>query len=108
MRMISTRSLTVAVLAATLMLVGCPKGGIPGGGDLPGGGKVPGGIGGGLDANACGGYAASEAGRKLKAFFIAIQNLDTTVQATVDVLKTICVMMGEELKMSPGDLKGET
>jgi modification target Cys-rich repeat protein len=108
MRMISQRSLTVvAVIAAAAILVGCPKGGVPGGGDLPGGGKIPGGVGGGLDPDACGGYAASEAGRKLKAFLTATQRLDATMKSTIDVVKTSCVMMGEELRMPAGQLKGD-
>jgi hypothetical protein len=107
MHMISQRSLTVvAVFTAALMIAGCPKGGVPGTGDLPGGGKVPGGMG-GLDPDACGGYAASEAGRKLRAFFQATKQLDATVQATVDVLGTSCKMMGEELRMGAGQLDGD-
>jgi hypothetical protein len=108
MRMNSKRSLIVTVLTATLlMLAGCPKGGIPGGKDLPGGGKVPGGLGGGLDPDACTGLASSDPGRKLRAFLEATKQLDATMQATVDVVKTSCVMMGEELKMAPGDLEGD-
>jgi len=107
MRMISARSFSVAALAATLMLAGCPKGGIPGGDKIPGGGKVPGGMGGGLDPDACGGYAASEAGRKIHAFLQATATLDTKLKETVDVMKTSCVMMGNELHMSAGQLDGD-
>jgi len=108
MRMISQRSFSVVMLAAALILTGCPKGGLPGGDKIPGGGKVPGGIGGGLDPDACGGYAATDAGRKLKAFLSATQQLDATMQSTIEVVKTSCVMMGEELHMAPADLQGET
>jgi hypothetical protein len=108
MRIISHRSFTVAVLAATLMLAGCPKGGLPGGDKIPGGGKVPGGMGGGLDPDACGGYAASEAGRKLHAFLSATKTLDDTFKSTVEVLKTSCVMMGNELGMTKSQLDGDT
>ena len=107
MRMNSKRSLTITLLTATLMLAGCPKGGIPGGKDLPGGGKIPGGLGGGLDPDACTGLASTDPGRKLRAFLEATKQLDATMQATVDVVKTSCVMMGEELKMAPGDLQGD-
>jgi len=110
----SRRCWTITILTASLWLAGC-KGGLPTAGDL-GAGKVPGGslpsgitsMGGGLDPNACGAYAANQAGRKLKAFLTATQRLDETVQKTVDVLKTSCTMMGEELHMMPSELAGET
>jgi hypothetical protein len=104
MRMTSQRSLTVALLAATLMLAGCPKGGM---GKIPGGGKVPGGIGGGVDPDACTGLASSDPGRKLRAFLEETKQLDAKMQETVDIVKTSCVMMGEELHMAPGDLEGK-
>jgi hypothetical protein len=104
MRLISTRYLPLAVLTATMMLAGCPKGGVPGSGDLPGGGKVPGGIPGGD----CGEYATNDAGRKIKAFLDATKQLDATVKQTVDVVGESCRMMGQELQMSAGDLDGDT
>jgi hypothetical protein len=111
MRTLSLRNLVVA--AALALVAGCPGGAkLPGGGglpnkpDVPGGGDVPGGlpVGGGLDPGACGNYAASDAGRKLKMFLTATQDLEKTVVETAEIVKTSCKMMGKELGMPPGEL----
>jgi len=105
------RTASLAAVAALVALSGCPKGKLPGGGGLPGGGNVPGGLPTGsskVDPNTCGNYAVSDAGRKLKAFLEATVELDKAVTETEQVVKTSCKIMGQELKMAPGDLEGET
>src|SRR5262245_48537462 len=98
----ATRMLAVAAAAAALITMsGCPGGA----GGLPG---VPGGGSGKVDPNTCGNYAASDAGRKLKAFFEATVELNDAVVRTEAVVKESCRIMGEELKMPPGDLEGQT
>lgn len=100
-------------------LAGCPKGGkgLPGGGNVPGGGNipgsdsVPGGLGGSsgmVDPNTCGNYAADEAGRRFKAFLVAVQDLQAATDSTVKVVRESCVILGNELGMTPADLEGET
>src|SRR6185436_17012417 len=77
---------------------------------VPGGGKVPGGLGGSsgmVDPNTCGNYAAMEAGARLKAFLLAVQDLEKATEETVKVVKASCITLGNELGMSEGDLKGE-
>jgi hypothetical protein len=69
---------------------------------------VPGGAASRVDPNTCGNYAASDAGRKLKAFLQATTDLNDAVIRTEQVVKTSCVMMGEELGMAPGQLSGKT
>ena len=106
------------VLAASVALFGCPKGGKGPGGlgvpdkpNVPGGDKVPGGLGGSsgmVDPNTCGNYAASEAGRRFKVFLEAIQDMSKTAEETVKVVKQSCVMLGTEIGMIPADLEGET
>jgi hypothetical protein len=61
-----------------------------------------------VDPETCGNYAVTDAGRKLKAFLEATVELQATVQSTEEVVKTSCVMMGNELKMPPGALEGIT
>lgn len=80
---------------------------VPGGGSVPSTPAVPGGLGGAsgeVDPNTCGNYAATDAGAKLKAFLQATKDLETTTAETAKVVKQSCVMMGQELGMSPGDL----
>jgi hypothetical protein len=90
------RSLWVAVCAATVIaLAGCP-----------GGPKVPG-RSNGVDPNTCGNYAASDAGRKLKAFLEATVRVDTEAQRLVNVVGESCAIMGRELGMADGELKGD-
>lgn len=98
---------------AAAFLAGACGGKLPGGHSVPGGGNVPsapavpGGLGGAsgeVDPNTCGNYAASDAGAKLKAFLQATKDLETTTAETAKVVKQSCVMMGQELGMSPGDL----
>jgi hypothetical protein len=111
------RTASLAAVAALVALTGCPKGKMPGGhalpssGSVPGGGNVPGGVPGAsskVDPDTCGNYAVSDAGRKLKAFLQATVELDKAVTETEQVVKTSCKIMGQELKMAPGDLEGET
>jgi modification target Cys-rich repeat protein len=95
---------------ALATLAGCPKGKLPGGGGMPGGG-VPGGLGGEsgmVDPNSCGNYAASDAGRKLKDFLVATQQLQTTTENTVKVVRESCIILGKEIGMIEADLNGET
>ena len=98
---------------AAAFLAGACGGKLPGGQSVPGGGSVPstpavpGGLGGAsgeVDPNTCGNYAATDAGAKLKAFLQATKDLETTTAETAKVVKQSCVMMGQELGMSPGDL----
>ncbi len=101
-------------------MAGCPKGGAGPGGlggglpsrdSVPGGGSVPGGLGGSsgmVDPNTCGNYAASEAGRRFKAFLQATLDLQVQTEETVKVVKQSCVMIGQEIGMTPADLEGET
>ncbi|NVB83015.1 MAG: hypothetical protein HOV81_31850 [Kofleriaceae bacterium] len=56
-----------------------------------------------VDPNTCGNYAASEAGARLKAFLMAVQDLEKQSQETVEVVKTSCKMMGNELGMTDAD-----
>jgi modification target Cys-rich repeat protein len=97
------------LIAVVLTLAAC-GGKLPGGKGVPGGDKVPGGAPGGLggssgmvDPNTCGNYAASEAGARLKAFLLAIQDLEKRSVETVQVVRTSCKMMGNELGMTDAD-----
>jgi modification target Cys-rich repeat protein len=102
--MINSRLLMAACAVALIGLAGCPKGKVPGG--VPG---VPGGGGGGgVDPNSCGNYAASDAGRKLKAFLQATADLQATTDATVKVVRESCEIIGKEIGMTEADFKGET
>lgn len=96
MRTLPARTLFVAACAAAVVaLTGCP-----------GGPKIPGRGGSGVDPNTCGNYAASDAGRKLKAFFEATVKLDTETQRVVNIIGESCAIMGRELGMAGGDLEG--
>ena len=108
MHIVSSRLVFASSILALATLAGCPKGKVPGG--MPGGG-VPGGLGGEsgmVDPNSCGNYAVSDAGRKLKDFLIATQQLQTTTENTVKVVRESCAIIGRELGMVPTDLEGET
>jgi hypothetical protein len=72
----------------------------------PGGPKVPG-RSNGVDPNTCGNYAAQDAGRKLKAFLEATVKVDTEAQRLVNVVGESCAIMGRELGMADGELKGQ-
>lgn len=97
MRTLPARSLFIAACAAAVIaLTGCP-----------GGAKIPGQGGSGVDPNTCGNYAASDAGRKLKAFFEATVKLDAEAQRVVNIVGESCAIMGKELGMADGELKGE-
>ena len=100
------------VVVSGLALVAC-GGKLPGGHnmpskpDVPSTPTVPGGASGEVDPNTCGNYAASDAGAKLKIFLQATKDLQTQTVETAKVVKQSCVMMGQELGMSPGDLGGD-
>jgi hypothetical protein len=103
-----------SLILVTLLVAACGKvpgaGGLPGGGSIPGSDKLPPGVGGEnalLDPNACGGYASSDAGRKLKAFLMATQDLEKATTETVDVVKQSCILVGNEIGMTDADYKGE-
>lgn len=106
--------LVVASLFATAALAACPGGkGLPGKPNIPGGDKVPGGVPGvgpdaALDPGACGGYASSDAGRKLKAFLEATQAVEKAAVETAEVVKNSCIIIGNEIGMTEADYKGET
>jgi hypothetical protein len=86
----------VAIMMAVLVgtLAGCP-----------GGPKIPGRGGSKVDPNTCGNYAASDAGRKLKAFLEATVKLEETVKGIEVEVRTGCDAMAKELGV---DAKGET
>jgi modification target Cys-rich repeat protein len=102
MHIVSSRLVFASSIMALATLAGCPKGKVPGG--LPGGG----GSSGMVDPNSCGNYAVSDAGRKLKDFLVATQQLQATTESTVKVVRESCVILGTELGMVPADLEGET
>lgn len=105
----NTRLLLATALVAVTTITGCPKGGVPSLPARPGAlENAPGMSSGEVDPNTCGNYAAVDAGRKLKAFLQATKDLQTTTEETVKVVKQSCVMMGQELGLSPVDLQGET
>ena len=90
-----------AILAVSLAaMTGCP-GGVPSKPAIPGRAS-------GVDPNTCGNYAASDAGRKLKAFFEAVVRLDAAVKDTENYVRDSCGAMGKELGMAEADLKGDT
>ncbi len=109
-------SLILAASLVALLAAGCPKKGpgglgVPDKPNVPGSDKVPGGLGGSsgmVDPNTCGNYAASEAGRRFKAFLEALMDMQKTAEETVKVVKQSCVMLGTEIGMIPADLEGET
>ena len=68
---------------------------------------MPGGASGEVDPNTCGNYAASDAGAKLKIFLQATKDLQATAIETAKVVKESCIMMGNELGMSPDALGGD-
>jgi hypothetical protein len=113
-KMRASKILVLAVVAALAACGGKLPGGVggdkvPGGDKIPAGGGVPGGLGGSsgmVDPNTCGNYAASEAGARLKAFLVSIQDLERQANETVEVVKTSCKMMGRELGMVDGDFEG--
>lgn len=104
----------LVVLVGVAILGGCPGGkGLPGGGKVPGGdtlGKVPGVPGGGnsglVDPNSCGNYAAEAAGKRLKAFLVATQELEKVTKETAEVVKNSCKILGTELGMADADYGG--
>jgi modification target Cys-rich repeat protein len=96
MRTLPARSLWLATCAAAVLaLTACP-----------GGTKIPG-RSNGVDPNTCGNYAAEDAGRKLKAFLEATVKVDTEAQRLVNVVGESCAIMGRELGMADGELKGD-
>jgi modification target Cys-rich repeat protein len=91
----TSTSFFAVVTAIALAATGCKN--IPGSG---GGSKV--------DPNSCGNYAVSDAGRKLHGFLEATVALENASIEVESVVKSSCVIMGQELKMNDGDLKGST
>ena len=61
-----------------------------------------------VDPNACGNYATTNIGKKIKAFLTTAKALDKAVTEAENHVKLACVAMGKELKMSDGDLEGDT
>lgn len=109
------RVLVATVTVAFASLAGCGGKGLPGAPKVPGSDKIPGGVpgvGGGesglVDPNTCGNYAASEAGKKLKAFLVATQDVEKATEETVNVVKQSCITLGNELGMTEADYRGET
>ncbi len=92
----------LALSALLLSTAGCP-GGLPSKPDVP---DVPGGGSGGLDPSACGSYASTDIGKKVKAFLEATMALDKAVKESQDYVLETCKLMGAELGMS--DLDGDT
>lgn len=93
MRRVGKTFLIGASIAAVVLAIG----GCPGGGGLPGGPGIPGKGGGDVNPNACGAYAASEAGAKIKAFLQATKDLNAAVMDTEMQVKKACAAMGKEL-----------
>ena len=86
------------MLLSVLALTGCPKGGIPG---------VPGSAGASdVDPESCGNYAATDAGKKLKAFLKATMAINEAVIEAEAEMKVSCAAMAAELGVSEeGDTK---
>lgn len=100
-RVLSWLAATAAV--ASLALVAACPGGTPGLPDKPG---IPGKDAGKVDPNACGGYASTDAGAKLKAFFEATVELEKVVFEAEDYLRETCALMAADLGVSAeGDTK---
>ncbi len=105
--MIMNTRYVLAAMSIAALGAGCGHkmpGGVPSAPSVPGG--MPGGSG-EVDPNTCGNYAASDAGAKLKAFLQATKDLQTTTIEVAKVVKQSCIMMGNELGMSPADLGGD-
>ena len=83
---------TTAAVTSLALVAACPGGsGLP---DKPG---IPGKDAGKVDPNACGGYASTEAGAKLKAFLEASVKLQEVVFEAEAYMKEACVTMATEL-----------
>jgi hypothetical protein len=96
--------LLLAAFGAALVVSGCSKIKDTAGGKMPGGGLPSGKV----DPNECKGLDASDAGKKLKAFLAATQEVEkVTTEASVTI-KAGCVDMGKGLGLAEGDLGGET
>ncbi len=96
MRTLPSRSLVMAACAAALLaLTACP------------GAKIPGRGGSGVDPNTCGNYAATDAGRKLKAFLEATVKVDAEAQRLVNIVGESCAIMGRGLGMAGPELEGQ-
>jgi hypothetical protein len=96
----STSRLLFAASSLALILGGCDKikNNVPGGGNLPATS---------LDPNACGGFGTSDAGRKIKAFITATEDLDRVAGETTKIVRDSCVLMGKELGMNDADVGGD-
>ena len=87
--------LRIASILSLLLLLGCPKGGMPG---IPSNSD-------GVNPNACGGYAKTEVGAKLKGFFKASVQLNEIVLDAEGRMKASCKLMAKILEI---DQSGET
>src|ERR1051326_6455484 len=96
--------LLLAAVSAAVVLSGCSKIKDAGGGKLPGGGLTSGKV----DPNECKGIDASDAGKKLKAFLAATQEVEKITTEASITIKGGCVDMGKALGMAEGALGGET
>lgn len=104
MRRFSKTFLAAAGLTAAIFAItACPGGGVP---SVPNKPNMPGQSASSVDPNTCGNYAATDAGRKLKAFFEATVQLDKAVHDSENYLLDTCKMMGTELGMTA--LEGDT
>lgn len=81
------------MLLSLLALTACPGGGVPG---IPGSGGAANSV----DPNTCGNYAATDAGKKLKAFLQATVALNTSVLESEAEMKLTCQTMAKELGVS--------
>jgi modification target Cys-rich repeat protein len=90
-----------AMALAVLSMTACP-GGLPSKPDVP---DRPGGSS-TVNPNTCGNYAASDVGRRLKAFLQATIKLRDAVVNLENYFKDTCKLMGKELGISPdGDTR---
>lgn len=95
------RKLALPFLMLSLLALGaCPGGGVPGVPTTP---DIPGKSNSAstdVDPNTCGNYAASDAGKKLKAFLKATLELNKSVLAAEAEMKVSCAGMAKELGVS--------
>ncbi len=100
------RKLLIPFLMLSLFALGaCPGGGVPGVPDAPKTPKTPTAPGGkqeasDVDPNTCGNYAASDAGKKIKAFLQATLALNKSVLEAEAEMKVSCGAMAAELGVS--------
>ena len=61
-----------------------------------------------VDPNSCGGYDATDAGRKLHAFLDATATIDENISKTEQAIGATCVEMGRQLGLLDTQLVGDT